>query len=348
LFALRRWAEDRLFDTSYFPGVAPDEHNRFNVLERDYYFEATSAFLAGGERREHFFRDYAFNLRPATDDRPYFFHFFRWYALPLMLHTFRQSWITFSEWGYLIVVATLMQATFLGMLLIASPLFLLGRRSTSNDPPIPGPLGGGAVRRKVFFYFLALGLGYLFVEMALIQRLVFFLANPGYAVAVVLAGLLFVSGLGSAWAGRQISKGTSATRLACLAAVIVALTATVYAFGLHALLTPLLSWPLPARMVIALAVMLPLAAMGIPFPLGLRQLGQSHADLLPWAWAVNGCASVLAAPLATLFALSAGLPAVLLVASGCYVVAALVASMWQRTLLYQHSATETVPAAQCY
>lgn len=348
LFALRRWAEDRLFDTSYFPGVAPDQHNRFNVLERDYYFEATSAFLAGGERREQFFRDYAFNLRPATDDRPYFFHFFRWHALPLMLHTFRQSWIPFSEWGYLILVATLVQATFLGMLLIVSPLFLLRRRSTPNDPPIPGPLAGGAVRRQVFLYFLALGLGYLFVEMALIQRLVFFLANPGYAVAVVLAGLLFVSGWGSAWAGRQVSKGTSSTRLACLAALIVALIATVYAFGLHALLTPLLSWPLPARMVIALAVMLPLAAMGMPFPLGLRQLGQSHAELLPWAWAVNGCASVLAGPLATLFALGAGLPTVLLVASGCYVVAALVASMWQRNLLYQHSAKGTVPAAKCY
>ena len=72
LFALRRWAEERLFDTAYFPGIATDQHNRFNVLERDYYFEATSAFLAGGETRDHFFRDYAFNLMPATDDHPYF------------------------------------------------------------------------------------------------------------------------------------------------------------------------------------------------------------------------------------------------------------------------------------
>jgi hypothetical protein len=75
--------------------------------------------------------------------------------------------------------------------------------------------------------------------------------------------------------------------------------------------------------------MLPLASMGMPFPLGLRQLGQSNAELLPWAWAINGCASVLAGPLATLVALSVGLPAVLLAASGCYVVAALVANMWQ-------------------
>lgn len=332
LSALRRWAEERLFDTSYFPGIGADQHNRFNILERDYYFDAASAILAGGQRWEQFFRDYAFDLRPATDDRPYFFHFFRWRALPLMLRTFRQSWIPFSEWGYLILIATLAQATLLAILLIVSPLALLRRRITPIDSPVAKPLAGGTVRLRVFLYFLALGLGYLFVEMALIQRLVFFLANPIYAVAMVLASLLFVSGLGSAWAARQLRKGTSVTRLACLAAIIVAVTGTVYAFGLHAMLTPLLSWPLPARMALAFTVILPLAAMGLPFPLVLRHLGQTRTELLPWAWAINGCASVVAGPLATLLALGAGLPAVLLAASSCYAVAALVAGTWQTGL----------------
>jgi spermidine synthase len=341
LFVLRQWAEERLFDTAYFPGITPDQHNRFNVLERDYYFEATRAFLAGDESRDQFFRDYAFNLRPATDDRPYFFHFFRWRALLLLLHTFRQSWIPFSEWGYLILVATLAQATLLGIFLIVFPLLLLPRHRTADDSHVAVPSAARAARLRIFLYFLALGLGYLFIEMALIQRLVFFLANPSYAVAVVLAGLLFVSGCGSAWAGRQLRKGTSTTRLACLAALVIALTATVYALGLRALLTPLLGWPLLVRMVIALTVTMPLAAMGIPFPLGMRQLGHSHAELLPWAWAVNGCASVLAAPLATLFALGVGLPAVLFAASGCYLVAALVASAWQTRFLNDHLASGT-------
>jgi hypothetical protein len=330
LSALRRWTEERLFDASYFPGIAADQHNRFNLLERDYYFEAASAFLAGGQRREQFFRDYAFDLRPATDDRPYFFHFYRWRALPLMLRTFRQSWIPFSEWGYLILVATLAQATLLGILLIVSPLALLRRRIPPVDLPVAGPRSCGTVRLRVLLYFLALGLGYLFVEMALIQRLVFFLADPIYAVAVVLAGLLFVSGLGSAWAARQLRKGISATRLACLAAIIVAVTGTVYALGLHTILTPLLSWLLPARMALAFTVMLPFGAMGMPFPLVLHELGQTRAELLPWAWAINGCASVVAGPLATLLALGAGLPTVLLVASACYAVAALLAGTWQK------------------
>jgi spermidine synthase len=330
LSALRRWAEERLFDTSYFPGIAADQHNLFNVLDRDYYFEAANALLVGGQSREQFFRDYAFNVRPATDERPYFFHFFRWRALPLIFRTFRQSWIPFSEWGYLILVATLVQATLLGILLILSPLFLLHRPRSPVDLPVSRSRSSGTLRLRVLLYFLALGVGYLFVEMALIQQLVFFLADPIYAVAVVLAGLLLVSGLGSAFAARQLRKGISATWLARLAAIVVTVTATVYALGLHSTITPLLGWPLWARMALAFTVILPFAAMGMPFPLVLRQLGQTRAELLPWAWAINGCASVIAGPLATLLALGAGLPIVLLVASACYAMAALLAGTWQR------------------
>ena len=324
LSTLRRWAEDRLFDTSYFPGIETSQQNRFNVLERDYYSEGVSSLLARGARRERFFGDYAFDLRPSTDQRPYFFHFFRWRSLPLVLGEFRRSSIPFSELGYLILIATLFQATMLAILLILSPLALLTRRITPTDTPAARPISRGAARLRVLLCFLALGMGYLFVEIALIQRLVLYLANPVYAVAVVLAGLLFISGLGSAWAARQLRKEASATRLACIAAVIVAGTSTVYAFGLHPVLMTLLGLPLPARMIVALAVMLPLAAIGMPFPLVLHHLGQTHDELLPWAWAVNGCASVVAGPLATLLALGAGLPAVLLASSACYLVTATV------------------------
>jgi hypothetical protein len=188
-----------------------------------------------------------------------------------------------------------------------------------------------------------LGLGYLFVEMALIQRLVFFLADPIYAVAVVLACLLFVSGLGSAFAARQLRKGISATRLASLAAIVVAVTGTVYALGLHTILTPLLSWPLSARMALAFTVILPFAATGMPFPLVLRQLGQTRQELLPWAWAINGCASVIAGPLATLLALGARLPIVLLVASACYAMAALLAGTWQKGFVKEYRGCSVMP-----
>ena len=347
LSTLRNWAEERLFDTSYFPGIGAGQHNRFNVLEHDYYFEAISSLLAQGERREQFFNDYAFDVRPSTDQRPYFFHFFRWRALALVLGEFRRSSIPFSELGYLILIATLLQATMLAILLIVTPLAFVPRSMRPTGLPTTKSPSHRTIRLRVLVCFFALGLGYLFVEIALIQRLVFFLADPVYAVAVVLAGLLFVSGLGSAWAARRLQNVTLPTPLACMAALIVAGTSTIYAFGLHRVLTPLLGWPLPARMVLALAAIMPLGAMGMPFPLLLRYLGQAHDELLPWAWAVNGCASVMAGPLAILVALSAGLSAVLLAASACYLVTALVVGTWQAGLSDRHlrnrAATLTMP-----
>ncbi len=328
LSALRRWAEDRLFDTTYFPGIEPSQQNRFNLLERDYYAEAVSSLLAPPRRRQLFFRDYVFDVRPATDQKPYFFHFFRWRSLPLLLGEFRRSSIPYVELGYVTLIAALVQATVFGILLIISPL-IVARRYVPVDAPTRRPAARSGAPLRVLLCFLALGLGFLFVEMALLQRLVFYVANPVYAVAVVLAGLLFLSGLGSAWAARQVRKGVSAMRLAYVAALIVAGTCAVYAFGLYPLLVSLLGWPLLARMFVALVLMLPFAAMGVPFPVALHHLGQNHQPLLPWAWAVNGCASVVAGLLATLLALGAGLPAVMLAASACYLLAAVVVRTWK-------------------
>ncbi len=322
LTALRRWAEERLFDIAYFPGMAAGEGNRFNLLAQDSYAEAADALLASAARREEFFREYPFFVRPATDDRPYFFHFFRWRSLPLMFSTAGFAFVPFVEWGYLILVATLIQSAVLGGLLILLPLAMLRRKAPGH------PRSGPGARLLVLAYFLALGIGFMFVEMALIQRLVFFLANPVYAVAVVLAGLLLVSGLGSGWAARLVAQGYSMSRLASMAALGVAVIAAVYAFGLYPVLRPLLDLPLAARVAVAFAVMLPFATMGMLFPLGLRHLGRVHAELLPWAWAINGCASVVATSLATLLALGAGLAVVLLAAAACYVVAAVAARQW--------------------
>lgn len=322
LTAVRNWSEERLFDVAYFPAMIAGEGNRFNVLTRDWYGEGAAALLAGGEPRDEFFREYPFFIEPATDDRPYFFHFFRWRSLPALLSSGDMSWIPFVEWGYLILVATLIQAVLFGIVITFMPLLFL-RKHASNGPPRVF-----RTRMSVLAYFLLLGIGFMFVEMALIQRLVFFLANPIYAVAVVLAGLLLFSGLGSRWAGLKLQQRWSEKRLACSAAIVVAATAVLYSFALRPLLMPLIGWPMTARIAVALVVMLPLAAMGMLFPLGLRHVGRCHPHLLPWGWAINGCASVIATSLATLLAMGGGLTNVMLVAAACYVLAMLVASRW--------------------
>jgi hypothetical protein len=321
--SLRRWAEDNLFDIAYMPGIRTSEANRFNVLARDWYAEATERLLSGKPQREAFFREYPFSVKPATDSQPYFFHFFRWRVLPILLRSEIATWIPFVEWGYLILLAALVQSATLGILLVLAPLLVLRRNGSSRCRD------AGSTRFFVFVYFLALGIGFMFVEMSLIQRLVFFLSSPVYAVAIVLAGLLLVSGLGSRWAGRQVARGRDIRKLALMAAIAVATIAVVYAFALSPLLRLSLEMPLAARIAVALAVMIPLAGMGMLFPLGLSSLGQVRGELLPWAWAVNGCASVVATSLATVLALGAGFVVVMLSAGACYVVAGFSISRWR-------------------
>lgn len=202
------------------------------------------------------------------------------------------------------LVATLAQALLAGIALVILPLTLRRRR----DPPPPG------LRWRVLVYFGALGLGFLLLEIAFIQKLVLFLAHPLYALTVVLAGFLVFAGLGSAAAGR-IGGGRQVMSRAV--AVLVAVAA-----GGLALLGGLCGWlaglPEGLRILAALGLVAPLGiAMGVPFPQGLAQLQSLTPGLVPWAWAINGCASVVSAALAMAW----GFTAVVILALGCYLAA---------------------------
>ena len=81
----------------------------------------------------------------------------------------------------------------------------------------------------------------------------------------------------------------------------------------------LIAWPDWIKIIISLALIAPLAFfMGMPFPLGIARIGRENADLVPWAWGINGCASVIAAILATLIAIHVGFAAVVMIAIVLY------------------------------
>jgi spermidine synthase len=314
---LRSFVAARSFDLAYYPGMMPEEANRFNLLDEPYFYEGASA-LAGPERAEYLER-YKFNILPATDDRPYFFDFFKWTALPELLELRTQGGAAMLDMGYLILSATLVQALLLSLVLILLPLWLRRRR-----------LSGGVPRARIGLYFLALGLGFLFIEIAFIQRFILFLGHPLYAVAVVLAGFLVFAGLGSAASqrlahGRQeasaLPPGWSGIEMAVLGIAAIALLYLV-------LLPPLFDWLMPLRDVLKVTLSLLLIAplaffMGMPFPLGLARVGAREPALVPWAWGINGCASVLAAILATILAIHLGFTAVVLIALALYLTAGL-------------------------
>jgi hypothetical protein len=315
---LKQFCQERLFDLDYYPGITAEEPNRFTRLSRPYYFETAREILAGEERRAAFLRDYPFNLAPATDDRPYFNHFFRWRTLPLLLRTYGRQGFPLLEWGYLILVATLLQAALLSFVLILLPLLL--RRQA---PSPASQTRGGPSRWRILLFFLAIGLGYLLIEIVLIQKFTFFLANPIYAVAVVLSGVLGFSGLGSlvtGWLSPQVRLRGAGLPLACGGVAVLSLAA---AFLLPLLLPVWVGLGSTQRVGVSLLLLAPPAfLMGMPFPLAWQRLEIARPNLLPWAWGVNGCASVLAAILATLLAMSFGFRFVLGAAAVLYLGAA--------------------------
>jgi hypothetical protein len=304
---LRAFCAARSFDVAWYPGITPGESNRYNRLRNDWFHDAARQLL--GEQRERFLDDYKFNLNPSTDDRPYFFHFFTWRTLSEVIALRERGGASLADAGYLVLVATLLQAIVASLLLILLPIWIYQRRNPSHQPSVR--------HSRVVGYFLALGLAFLFIEIAFIQQFLLFLHHPLYAIAVVLSSFLVFSGLGSAFLGR-VSPGEHGKLLGQAVAIIV-LLGTVYLLGLGTLLEQLALLPESARVLISVALIAPLAfCMGMPFPLGLARLGEDAPALLPWAWAINGCASVISAVLATLLAIHLGFDTVIAVALVLY------------------------------
>jgi hypothetical protein len=200
---------------------------------------------------------------------------------------------------------------------------------------------------RVLLYFGALGLGYMLLEIYLIQRLVFFLAEPIFSSSVVITAMLVLSGIGSLAAGRPGRRGPAGRpgrpgagsaprpligaraagslgrRRVVLAAAGIGVSVAFYLFGLSPLLNALLFLPMAAKLIIAILVVAPAAfCLGIFFPTGLSSLSRRRPALIPWAWGVNGALSVTGSVLARLISISAGFSAVLVCVAILYALAA--------------------------
>ncbi len=303
---LRDFAASRLLDTDWLAGPPRGDAPAYNRLDRRMGREAALAVAQGPDSTAALAARYAFDVRPATDDRPYFSHFIRFGTLGRLMALGAPSWLPFAEWGYVAVLAKLLQGALVAAVLMILPTVILARRARPGDVPL----------ERVGVYFAAIGLGYLMVEMALIQQLQLLLGHPVYAVTAAVAGLLAFSGAGSLWSARVGAGWRPAAVVTGLILVDLVAAAPI----VHAA-QPL---GLPARATIGLLLLAPLGiAMGMPFPTGLRALAGDRPGAVAWAWALNGFASVIAASVATLIAVEWGWTWVLLAAAASYAVATL-------------------------
>ncbi|HKP60292.1 MAG TPA: hypothetical protein VJV78_26385 [Polyangiales bacterium] len=250
--------------------------------------------------KSSFVRDYPFDISVTTDDKPFFFEHTKW----------KNAWKypdrIFDRWsGHLILIVTALVVALLGVIFILVPArFGLSREQRDRG------------HRRSLAFFACLGLGYVLVEMVLVQKLTLYLGNPAYALAVVLSGMLVFSGVGSVLSAKL--------RGPMLPAAAVALSLIAYRFGLDAGLHATLALPIAPRIALALVLLgLPAMLMGMPFPAAVAHLGEGRRGRVIRGWVVNGYCSVLGSCLAVILSISFGFHAVLLTGAGIYALAAL-------------------------
>jgi MFS family permease len=169
---------------------------------------------------------------------------------------------------------------------------------------------------RALSYFALLGVAYLFVEIAFIQKMILGLENPSSAASTVIASVLIGSGIGSALGGRIRSMRSPRILL------VLAGTVLLYSLLLPDIIAVMSPQPLMMKTILSFIIVMPAGVlMGIPFPLGISVIGSTAPHLVPWAWAVNGCFSVIAPILAIILALSTGYQFVLQCGATAYMAA---------------------------
>jgi hypothetical protein len=276
-------------------------------------------YFAALSRHEvkRFQASYPFDVSPTTDDRPFFFD--------LYIEASESAQVPFR------VIYTLLGTVFaLSLALILGPALWL-RAKTGATAPAVAP-----------WYFAAVGLAYLFVEVWLLHRFGMYLGHQTYGMSVVLAPLLTGTGIG-AWLGeRRIPDPPRRVRVGVGAIVVLVLAGW---FLSPAVLGATWGWPIFARAALVVAyVGLLGVAMGLPFPAGLRWLGEQRPEALPWCIGINSFASVIASVAVTPLAVKWGYGLIFGAGLALYVGAALLSEWFAPD--EEEAQAETEPAAQ--
>jgi len=288
------------------------ETNIYNRFPVPLYFSEMRRVLKEGEK---FYSGYPFDLSAVTDDRPFFHYYFKWGHIGEIYRLAGGKWQILLEGGFLVPVVFFL-ALILTFFFIILPL-ILGKIPNPKGPA-PGPF-------PWLLYFLALGFGFMFVEISLIQKFILFLGHPVYSVSVVIFALLVFAGLGS-----RLSVFIDPTTVRGLRLVLLSVACLLFLSALYLpqVLSSFQGKSLFFRQLLSILLIAPLGfLMGMPFPLGIRQIGARRPFLVPWAWCANGCASVLGSILPVIIALAWGFQAVFLLAGLLYALSLL--AVWK-------------------
>jgi hypothetical protein len=278
-------------DVVYLPGAAVPSPFRDLLLSTDL---------------QRFYAAYPFDIRPLSDNRPFFFYTVQARdLLAYFLHASRET-EDYKVNSALPVLFGLIGISILATLIIlALPPLVLSQRL---------PRSQGSLKALLFFLFI--GTGYILIQVALIQKFVLFLGHPTYALTVIIFSMLLASGCGSLTSRKLV--GDSRARLTA-----VLLSIVLCNLALAVVVGPLSEWgialPLAIKVLISIALISPLAfLMGMPFPTGLTLLETKMPHAVRWAWAINAASSVLGSAAAMFLAIYLGLEFTLIIGGALY------------------------------
>jgi hypothetical protein len=251
-------------------------------------------------KRTEVSENYIFNLSAPTDNQPFFSQFMKVSEIRSYFRMFGTQSVPFLELGYFIIWACLLICLLLAILAIAFPLFI------------------SLKKRKlilwVWIYFSLLGMAYMLIEIALIQRSILIVGNPITASALVISAMLCFSAVGSFYSAKFDIKRSLSYIL-----ISIGFLVTIIAFFGNSLSNWKVGDELFLKIILLVVSIAPLASlMGMAFPMGMRIISERYPDQIPIAWGVNGFFSVLAAPIATIIAIEGGYTFVIMISALFY------------------------------
>mgnify|MGYP005848314469 CR=1 FL=1 len=264
--------------------------------------------LRGGEAETHW-ADYPYNVTPVDDNKPFFFYSARGADFWGLFGGGNGKTASGGASNALLLLLRLLGVSVVATaIILALPPLLLGDRL-----PKDSRVG------RFLWYFVFVGVGYILIQLTLIQKFVFLLGHPGYALTVIIFSMLISSSAGS-YFSRGVVGGSDRNLTVVLAAI--ALLVALLAVAIPPLTDAAASWPLWAKMASVVLLIGPAGfAMGVAFPAGLQRLQAEHRQSVRWAWALNTAASVLGSICAVLLAIHLGLRETLLIGGVMYLCA---------------------------
>jgi len=276
------------------------------------YARNPSSIVLGDRDVKSFYDSFPVDLRPVYDERPFFF-----YAVKpehVISSLFKPGPIELNSSGTVILVALLGLVTLLVLAGIVVPLWV-GKRAA-----LAGRTGS---KLRDLLYFVSIGVGFILIEIALLHRFSLHLGHPIHSLRVVLFALLISSGLGSLLSGRVQDRRRLVWQMGLAGGGVAALM-LAYTFLLGPLVHAAIGWGFVTRVLIAVAVIVPAGLlMGMMLPTGIRLISARHQEIVPWAWGLNGAASVFGSVLAMVISIHLGFTVTLLSGGVLYLVAVL-------------------------